>query len=96
MAEYDNRGKVSVWARREDANERAPTLKGTVVAHRDIKEGEELELALWKHDKYEKNGRQPWAKGKISDKRGAPAAAESAPAPVPADTDPFHDDSIPF
>ena len=59
--QYDNRGQVSMW-KSDRAN--GPTLSGKVVAHRDIKEGETLDIALWRQDA---SGNQPIMKGKIND-----------------------------
>ena len=66
MNEYDNRGQVSLW-RPESTNPKAPAAKGTVIAHRDIKEGESVEIALWRNES--DNPKAPLMKGKISDKR---------------------------
>lgn len=60
--QYDNRGQVSLW--KNDGGERAPVLSGKIVAHRDIKEGETIDISLWKQ---ESSGNQPVLKGKISD-----------------------------
>jgi hypothetical protein len=60
----DYRGNVSLWKNdREGQNQ--PVLKGKLVAHRDIKEGETIDVALWKNDNA--TGNQPALKGKISD-----------------------------
>ena len=59
--EYDNRGRVSMW---KNDKTNGPTVSGKLVAHRDIKEGETLEIALWKQEAV---GNQPILKGKISD-----------------------------
>jgi len=66
MTEYDNRGQVSLWKPDSD-NPKAPAAKGTVIAHRDIKEGEAVEIALWRNES--DNPKAPLMKGKISDKR---------------------------
>tara|TARA_Y100001951_G_scaffold105377_1_gene122758 strand:+ start:11231 stop:11539 length:309 start_codon:yes stop_codon:yes gene_type:complete len=65
MSEYDNRGSVSLWKPESD-NPKAPAARGTVVAHRDIREGEEVDIALWRNDS--DNPKAPLMKGKISDK----------------------------
>ena len=65
MNDYDNRGQVSLWKPESD-NPKAPAYKGTVVAHRDIREGEEFEIALWANPS--DNPKAPKVKGKISDK----------------------------
>tara|TARA_R110000803_G_scaffold133423_3_gene200587 strand:- start:1989 stop:2249 length:261 start_codon:yes stop_codon:yes gene_type:complete len=69
--QYDNRGQVSMW-KSDRAN--GPTLSGKVVAHRDIKEGETLDIALWRQDA---SGNQPIMKGKIND-----VWASNQPAPA--------------
>ena len=66
MTDYDNRGQVSLWKPQTD-HPKAPAASGKVIAHRDIKEGEELEIALWRNQS--DNPRAPLMKGKISDKR---------------------------
>ena len=98
MTEYDNNGKVSLWKRDADAPEKAPALKGTVYAHRDIKAGEKLDLALWRNDST--NERAPMLTGKISD----PFKPENTQAEPqndgfrqpPAPDNDFADDDIPF
>lgn len=44
-----------------------PILKIKVTAHRNIREGEEVELALWTNDYKDREG-QPDFKGKMQDK----------------------------
>lgn len=65
MSEYDDRGQVALWRSKSD-NPKAPVAKGTVVAHRDIKEGETLDIALWRNDNH--NPDAPKMKGRISDR----------------------------
>jgi len=65
MSEYDNRGQVALWKSKSE-NPKAPNAKGSVVAHRDIREGEELDIALWRNDS--ENPNAPVMKGKISDR----------------------------
>ncbi|HKK06201.1 MAG TPA: hypothetical protein VKA50_10175 [Gammaproteobacteria bacterium] len=91
MTEYDNRGQVALWKADSD-NPKAPAAKGSVVAHRDIKEGETVEIALWRNDS--ENPKAPLMKGKISDKRkdGQQDGSQQKAAP-PADD---LDDDIPF
>jgi hypothetical protein len=62
--QYDNRGKVSLW-KNDKGGDKQPVVTGKVVAHRDIKEGETLDIALWKRD--DASGNQPVMTGKISD-----------------------------
>lgn len=78
MTQYDNRGQVSLWKPQSD-NPKAPAARGTIIAHRNIKEGEEIEIALWRNQS--DNPRAPLMKGKISDKHDA------KPAPAADDFD---------
>jgi len=81
--EYDNRGNVSLWKNDSD-NERAPILNGKVVAHRNIGEGETLDISLWKNNS--ENERAPALTGKIND----PWKIDESATPV------AKDDDIPF
>jgi hypothetical protein len=74
--EYDNRGKVSLW--KNDRGGSGPILSGKVVAHRDIKEGETIDIALWKRDAA---GNQPVMTGKIQDVYNSSAAVEEDDLP---------------
>ena len=87
--EYDNRGQVSLW-RVKSKHPKAPQAQGTVIAHRDIKEGEELDISLWKNDS--DNPKAPVMKGKMSDKFEKRADARK---PQREYEDEFEDD-IPF
>jgi hypothetical protein len=86
MTDYDNRGQVSLWKPQSD-NPKAPAARGTIVAHRDIREGEEIEIALWRNQS--DNPRAPLMKGKISDRRDAqqPATTPSASGGDDLDSD---------
>ena len=87
MSQYDNTGKVSLWSNETyEAGGRQPRLKGTVFAHRDLKAGEAMDIAVW--DNNSENPKAPALTGKVEDKREAPAAPAMAATPV--------DDSIPF
>lgn len=66
MSNHDNRGKISLWKPNSD-NPKAPQARGKVVAHRDIKEGEELDIALWRNKS--DNEKAPVMTGKLSDKQ---------------------------
>jgi len=66
MSEYDNRGQVALWKNESD-NDKAPNARGTVVAHRDIKEGETVDIALWRNQS--DNPKAPMMKGKIQDRK---------------------------
>lgn len=88
MTDERNKGQVALWKPETD-NPKAPAAKGTVVAHRDIKEGETVDIALWRNDS--DNPKAPLMKGKISDKQSQGSAA---PSPAPQQDEP--DDNIPF
>ena len=88
MADYDNRGQVSLWKPESD-NPKAPAARGTVIAHRDIREGETLDIALWRNQS--DNPKAPLMKGKISDKRDQ----QPRDYPEPAGGDDLGDD-VPF
>jgi hypothetical protein len=47
-------------------NQSAPAAKGHFYAHRDIKEGEQIEVSLWKENSQNPNA--PVMKGRIQDK----------------------------
>ena len=64
MAYQAKPGDVSIF-RNESNNERAPTMKGYAIPHRDIRAGEKLDLAVWKQTP--KNGGDAFLSGKISD-----------------------------
>jgi len=66
MAEFDNRGQISLWKPKSD-NPKAPSYSGVAVAHRDIKEGEEVAIALWPNKS--ENERAPLVTGKLSDRQ---------------------------
>ncbi len=76
MTDYDDRGKVSIWKNESD-NPKAPKWSGSIIAHRNIREGEEIRIALWsaegnpKHENH--NARAPWLRGKVSDKQARDA-----------------------
>lgn len=86
MTQYDNRGRVSLWKPQSD-HPKAPAYRGSVIAHRDIREGEELEIALWPNQS--DNPKAPKVRGKLSDKYQAEQPQQ------PAAGDDF-DDDIPF
>lgn len=67
--EYDNKGEIALWGKRDGAGESAPVLKGSFYAHRDIKAGEQIDVALWRNES--KNPKAPILTGKVSDKRNS-------------------------
>ena len=66
MTEYDNKGQVSIWGNKDATNPKAPKWRGSFYAHRDIKAGEEIDIALWRNES--DNPRAPVMKGKCGDK----------------------------
>jgi hypothetical protein len=83
---YDNTGTAALWSNEKyEAGGSHPRLKGSFYAHRDIKAGEQIDIALW--DSNSENPKAPALKGKVSDKYvadgGAPAGTQA-------------NDSIPF
>ena len=88
MTDFDNLGQVALW-KQENDNPKAPVLKGSVIAHRNIKAGEALDIALWRNESG--NSRAPTLKGKVSDKR---ATHERRAEPAKQEED--FDDSLPF
>jgi len=92
--QFDNRGQVSLWKKDSD-NEKAPVLSGSVVAHRDIAEGEALDIALWKNESENENA--PALKGKISNKYQKEDAGQGGfRKEAPKAANPFLDSDIPF
>lgn len=85
--DYDNRGRVALWPSRSE-NPNAPQAKGTVVAHRDIKEGETVDIALWRREP--EHDRQPVMQGRISDRQ-----QQSGPAQQSQQQGGDDDDDIP-
>jgi len=80
--QYDNRGKISLWKNSTD-NPSAPVAKGNFVAHRDIKEGEQIDVSLWKESSSNPNA--PVMKGKIQDKYVKDGFTDAPPAEVNED-----------
>tara|TARA_R100001244_G_C5079852_1_gene113606 strand:- start:243 stop:503 length:261 start_codon:yes stop_codon:yes gene_type:complete len=83
--EFDNRGQISLWKNTTD-NPKAPSAKGHFFAHRDIKEGEQIEVSLWRNQSDNQNA--PVMKGKIQDKY----VKETSDQPFVADSS----EDIPF
>lgn len=45
---YDNTGTAALWSNEKyEAGGSHPRLKGSFYAHRDIKQGEQVDIALW-------------------------------------------------
>lgn len=85
--DYDNRGQIALWSKKPGDSDNAPLAKGHFFAHRDIKEGEQIDVALWKNDS--KSANAPKLKGKVSDKYNPGSPIHDEPAPP-------QDDDIPF
>ena len=86
MTEYDNRGQIALWKFVSPTNNAdAPAATGHFYAHRDIKEGEKIDVSLWKESSQNPNA--PVMKGKIQDKyvkdgfTDAPAVADESGIP---------------
>jgi hypothetical protein len=92
MSDYDNRGKGAFWSNKYfEQGGKAPKWTGNFVAHRDIKEGEEIPLAMWPAERKSENS--PVLRFSVDAYKEA-RAKESKPAPQP-EPEPFNDD-IPF
>ena len=99
--EYDNRGRVALWKSKSN-HPQAPAYTGTVIAHRDIKEGETVSIALWPNRTG--NAKAPLIRGQISDREdqrsnGSDTGGGNASPPSQVGSPPsgFDDDSdIPF
>ncbi len=83
--QYDNKGQISLW-NNQKTNERAPDMKGSFFAHRDISAGEKIDVSIWNN--MTDNAKAPVLKGKISDVYMKPEGAPAVAQPV--------DDNIPF
>jgi len=83
---YDNTGTVALWPNEKYLEGGPhPRFKGHAYAHRDIKAGEQIDIAVW--DGGSENPKAPALKGKVSDKF---TPETSAPAGTQAS------DSVPF
>lgn len=61
--DFDNTGTVSIWERNAKGN--GPIMSGRAYAHRDIKAGEEFDIALWRGKS--QHPKAPTYTGKVSD-----------------------------
>lgn len=98
-------GTGGVW-NNDSTNPQAPVIKGHFFAHRDIKAGEKVEVALFNNDSqnpqapvYKVKVQDPWVKGEARQERVQEAyrATEKVYSKPPSQTldDDFADD-IPF
>lgn len=85
--EYDNSGQIALWGKKPDAGPNAPVAKGHFFAHRDIRAGEQIEVALWNNESDNPNA--PRMKGKVSDKYNPGSPIHDEPAPAPEGDIPF-------
>lgn len=65
MPDERDKGRAALWQTKSD-NAKAPAYSGQVTAHRDIQEGETLDLALWENDSA--NPKAPKYRGQMRDK----------------------------
>ena len=82
MTDFNNTSKIALWKNTSD-NSSAPVLKGSFYAHRDIKEGEQIDVSLWKESSSNPNA--PVMKGKIQDKYVKDGFTDAPPAEVNED-----------
>lgn len=86
-------GDIAVFPNKyHEAGDNKPNGKGYLIAHRDIKQGEKLEVALW--TKTSDKGK--FQAGKVSDFRQREESQQPRPVQHPADDVPPFDDSVPF
>jgi hypothetical protein len=73
MAYEQKPGDIAVFKERDKRNDKAPDWKGTMVAHRDIRAGEKLEVAFWQKS-------DTMLAGKVSDPRQRTEQRQERPA----------------
>ena len=86
MSEYTPKpGQGGLWKNEHKSSETHPGMKGYVIAHRDIREGERLDMAAWTKDK---NGVK-WQSLQMQDAWKAPeqGAPKDDLAPSPPDSE---------
>ena len=83
---YDHKpGDGTLYKNTKATSDKAPSMSGFVIAHRDIKKGEKVRLAAW--TKGGQDGKDKFLSLKMSDDRdGQQATAERPRQPA---TDPF-------
>lgn len=67
MAYTPKPGDASLFKADKNGNDKLPDMRGYIVAHRDIKAGEKIELVMWQRQG--KNGGGWFYSGKVSDPR---------------------------
>ena len=97
MQNKDKPGTGATW-KNESTNPQAPAYKGHFFAHRDIKEGEKIDLALFANDSqnerapaYNVRVQNPWVQGEQRERK-----VEQVRKIVQQDTGEDFDDEIPF
>ena len=100
MAYEPNPGQGFLFPNKDRTNDKQPNAKGYVIAHRDIREGERLDLAAWtKEDRngnrYQSLKMQDVYKAAGSDAQGGQPQAGEGGGQAPSPTPPL-DDEIPF
>lgn len=64
--QFDNKGQIALWTNeKHEKGGKAPYMKGSLFAHRDIKAGEKIDIGLWLQES--DNPKAPKLKGKIAD-----------------------------
>ena len=92
MSYEPKNGSGGLWKNQFKTEDRHPTAKGYIIAHRDIKQGERIDVAAW--TKTDRNGNK-YQSLQIDDPR--PRADQPAEQPDPgADTAREPNDEIPF
>jgi hypothetical protein len=91
MSDFDNTGKASAWRPKKQG---AP-ISIKCFAHRDLRKGEEFEVALW--DNESDNPKAPFKTGKVQDKWKPPQDNMHRGAqPGQTESTPDFNDDIPF
>jgi hypothetical protein len=93
MSQYKEDGKVALW--KNDKYERGgkqPYVRGHFTAHRAIKAGEKISIALWVNQS--ENEKAPNFSGMISDpykpdEKGSPKGRQAPAAQPDFEDDPF-------
>jgi hypothetical protein len=83
MAYESKPGSGALFPNDKKGNEKAPDMTGNLTAHRDMKAGEEFQVAMWKT---KSKAGKPYGSLKSSDKMG-----QAIPVSAPQE-----DDELPF
>ncbi|HIG58208.1 MAG TPA: hypothetical protein EYF95_04740 [Flavobacteriales bacterium] len=72
---YENKpGSGALFPNDKKGNEKAPDMTGNLCAHRDMKAGEEFQVAMWKT---KSKAGKPYGSLKASDKQGTSVSDSS-------------------